>query len=97
MSCLVTSASRRERCSAGSPSCSVVTWLAASWGPDLMLRIGAERSERAVAEPHVRRHGFHGKPLRGFVYVGPEGVASDEMLRAWIDQAAAFTASLPPK
>jgi hypothetical protein len=66
-------------------------------GPDLMLRIGAERSERAVAEPHVRRMDFTGKPLKGFVYVGPEGVASDEMLRAWIDQAAAFTASLPPK
>jgi hypothetical protein len=66
-------------------------------GPDLMLRIGAERSALALSEPHVRRMDFTGKPLKGFVYVGPEGVASDEMLRAWIDQAAAFTASLPPK
>ena len=49
-------------------------------GPDLMLRIGAGPSERALAEAHVRRMDFTGKPLKGFVYVAPEGVASEETL-----------------
>ena len=40
---------------------------------------------------------FTGKPLKAFVYVAPEGVASDETLRRWVEQAAAFAASLPPK
>ena len=66
-------------------------------GPDLMLRIGPGRSERALAEPHVRRMDFTGKPLKGFVYVAPEGVASEETLRRWVEQAAAFAATLPPK
>ncbi len=66
-------------------------------GPDLMLRIGPERSALALSEPHVRAMDFTGKPLKGFVYVAAEGVASDETLRRWIEQAAAFAASLPPK
>lgn len=66
-------------------------------GPDLMLRIGTGPSERALAEAHVRRMDFTGKPLKGFVYVAPEGVASEETLRRWVEQAAAFAATLPPK
>jgi TfoX N-terminal domain len=66
-------------------------------GPDLMLRIGLGRSERALAEAHVRRMDFTGKPLKGFVYVAPEGVGSEETLRRWVEQAAAFAATLPPK
>ena len=66
-------------------------------GPDLMLRIGPERSALALTEPHVWAMDFTGRPLKGFVYVAPEGVASDGTLRRRIEQAVAFAASLPPK
>ena len=62
-----------------------------------MLRIGTGPSERALAVARVRRMDFTGKPLKGFVYVAPEGVASEETLRRSVGRAAAFAATLPPK
>ena len=34
--------------------------------------------------------------MKGMVYVGPEGVASDPELARWVDAGADFAASLPP-
>jgi hypothetical protein len=74
----------------GHMSCGIV-------GGDLMLRLGPDRSELALAEPHVRPMDFTGRALKGFVYVAPEGLATDVELRGWIEQAVAFASSLPPK
>ena len=40
---------------------------------------------------------FTGKPMKGYVYVAPEGIAEDSALEAWINLSAEFVASLPPK
>ncbi len=64
---------------------------------DLMVRLGAEDVEAALAEPHVRPMDFTGKPLKGFVFVSPEATATDEGLAGWVDAGADFAASLPPK
>jgi TfoX/Sxy family transcriptional regulator of competence genes len=66
-------------------------------GGDLMVRIGPERAELALGQPHVRPMDFTGKPLKGYVYVAPGGLATDDALRGWVTQAAEFVASLPPK
>jgi TfoX/Sxy family transcriptional regulator of competence genes len=64
---------------------------------DLMVRVGAERYEEALAEPHARPMDFTGRPLRTTVYVGPEGYRSDDALAAWVKRGVDFAASLPPK
>jgi hypothetical protein len=40
---------------------------------------------------------FTGRPMKGFVYVGQEGLASDEQLEEWIGRGLRFVQSLPPK
>ena len=65
-------------------------------GDDLMLRLGAD-AEAALAEPHARPMDFTGRPMKGMVFVAPEGVADDSQLRDWVGRALAFTASLPAK
>ena len=64
---------------------------------DLMVRIGPDAHEAALAQPHVRVMDFGHRPMKGMIYVGPEGVATDPELARWVDAGADFAASLPPK
>lgn len=64
---------------------------------DLMVRVGPESHDDAVARPHVRPMDFTGRPMQGFVYVAPGGVVEDEHLAQWVEAGAAFAASQPPK
>lgn len=66
-------------------------------GDDLLLRLGAEGTDRALDEPHVRQMDFTGRPLSGFVYVAPDGTATSRDLDGWIRRALDFVATLPPK
>ena len=66
-------------------------------GSDLMVRVGPDAYVDALAAPHAREMDFNGRPMRGMVYVSPEGVADDADLAAWIDRGVAFARSLPPK
>jgi TfoX/Sxy family transcriptional regulator of competence genes len=62
----------------------------------LLLRIGKEQHERALARPGVRAMEMRGRTIQGYVYVDPEPL-TDVVLRAWLDEAAGFTLTLPPK
>jgi TfoX/Sxy family transcriptional regulator of competence genes len=64
---------------------------------DLMVRVGSDAEDAALAEPHARPMDFTGRPARGMVYVAPAGVASDADLARWVERGAAYAASLPPK
>ncbi|HEX2096065.1 MAG TPA: TfoX/Sxy family protein [Solirubrobacterales bacterium] len=66
-------------------------------GEDLMVRLGSEDAERALAEPHVRPMDFTGRPMKSMVFVGPQGTASDEDLAGWVDAGADHASSLPAK
>ena len=50
-------------------------------GRDLMVRVLDKDMSSALRRPHVRPMDFTGKPLRGFVYVAPPGLATDSSLR----------------
>ncbi|MEO6325678.1 MAG: TfoX/Sxy family protein [Thermoanaerobaculia bacterium] len=73
---------------AGSMACGVV-------GRDLMVRVGPERYDRALERPHVRPMDFTGRPLRGMVYVGSEGLVTESSLASWVDAAVEFALSAP--
>lgn len=64
---------------------------------ELMLRVGKDNYEEALTQPHAREMDFTGKALKGMIYVGHEGLAEDEDLKAWLDRALAFVMGLPSK
>lgn len=66
-------------------------------GDELMVRVGKDAHEEALAQPHTREMDFTGKPMTGMVYVGPEGFADYTDLRDWVQRGLDFTSSLPPK
>ena len=65
-------------------------------GHDLMLRLGNDGANQALTQPHVRAMDFTGKPMKGMVYIEPEGLHGDALTH-WLQQAAAFTRTLPLK
>ena len=64
---------------------------------DLMVRVGPESYEHLVREPHARQMDFTGRPIKGFLYVEPEGYESDTDLRRWVLRGVSYAASLPAK
>jgi len=66
-------------------------------GDDLMLRLGDDAAEDALADPHTRPMDFTGRPMKGFVYVSSEGTGTAAALRRWIARAAEHVSTLPPK
>jgi hypothetical protein len=65
-------------------------------GDDLMVRVGADAYEEAMARPHARAMDFTGRSLRGMVSVDPVGTAQGAALNAWMDRGYCFATSLPP-
>jgi TfoX/Sxy family transcriptional regulator of competence genes len=64
---------------------------------ELMVRVGADAYEAALAEPHARPMDFTRTPLRGMVYVSEEGIEEDAALARWLRRGVSFAASLPKK
>lgn len=64
---------------------------------DLMVRVGPDKYEASLAEPHVRPMDFTGRPMNGYVFVGTKGTKSVGAIRTWVDVATAFVAALPRK
>jgi TfoX/Sxy family transcriptional regulator of competence genes len=61
---------------------------------ELMVRVGPERYAAALAEPHVRPMDFTGRPMKGYVYVAARGAKTEKGIRGWLEQGAAFVATL---
>ena len=59
-------------------------------GQHLMVRVVEEDMPHALRRTHVRPMDFTGRPLRGFVYVAPRGLACGGSLREWIRKGLAF-------
>jgi TfoX/Sxy family transcriptional regulator of competence genes len=66
-------------------------------GTALMVRVGAEGREAALAQPHVLPMKLGGRPLAGFVCVDPEGYRSKAALDAWVQKGIDFVATLQVK
>jgi hypothetical protein len=66
-------------------------------GDTLMVRVGLEAFQEALAQPHARPMDFTGRPMKGFVFVDPPGYETDAALAGWARRGAAYVASAPPK
>ena len=67
------------------------------WKDSLIVRLGPHEGEEALLEPHVRAFDITGRPMKGWVLVGPEGVEEDDQLKSWIERATKFVETLPQK
>jgi TfoX/Sxy family transcriptional regulator of competence genes len=63
----------------------------------LMLRLGNNIVEEALAEPHTEPMDFTGRTMKSMMWVLPEGIETKNALQQWIDKAVEFAISLPPK
>ena len=64
---------------------------------DLMVRVGADNHQDALAQPHARPMDFTGRAMKGFVYVDVQGLQEDDALEQWLERGVAFAQSLPKK
>ena len=66
-------------------------------GDELMVRVGPDGTDAALARPGARLFDLGGRPMRGWVVVAATAIAEDSDLDAWIEEGRAFAAGLPPK
>ncbi len=66
-------------------------------GDELMVRVGAEAHDEAVALPGAHVFAMSGRPMPGWVLVGAEGFPTDEAFTAWIARGVGHAEGLPPK
>jgi hypothetical protein len=63
----------------------------------LMVRVGAEASDDALARPHTQQIEMRGRPMPGWINVADEGVKTTRQLAVWARYGVEFTRTLPPK
>lgn len=61
---------------------------------DLMVRVGPADHAAALAEPNVRPMDFTGRPMKGYVFVGPDGTETEADVRPWVQRAERFVTTL---
>ena len=66
-------------------------------GDVLMVRVGVAEHAALLEEPHVRPMDFTGRPMKGYLYVDPPGIASPRDLATWVNRATRYVESLPAK
>lgn len=64
---------------------------------ELMVRVGPDGFEDTLAQPHARPMDFTGRPMKGMVYVGTQGIAKDADLRKWVERGLKYASSLPSR
>ncbi len=64
---------------------------------DLIVRVGPEAMDDALAQPGARLFDMTGRPMSGWVVVAGYAVAEDDSLASWIQRADGFVETLPPK
>lgn len=64
---------------------------------ELMLRLGPDLAAKALSRAHTRPVDFTGRVMKSMIMVAPAGHKTDATLKRWVNEAAGFAASLPPK
>jgi TfoX/Sxy family transcriptional regulator of competence genes len=64
---------------------------------DLMVRVGPDNTDAALARPGTRVFDMPGRPMRGWILVAGTALTEDDALAEWIDEGYAFAAGLPGK
>ena len=57
---------------------------------ELMVRLDPDVYEKALKRDGCREMDFTGKPMKGFVFVSPDGTSNQENLDYWVNLALDF-------
>ena len=68
-----------------------------TWKGSLIVRLDRKDHDKTLAEPHTRPADMNGRIMKGWALVEPAGIESENDLTVWVDKAATFAESLPPK
>ena len=60
----------------------------------LMVRVGKLPYQQLLEKEGSRQMDFTGKPMRGFLFIDPEGFDSDEDLDFWVTKAFEFNSMI---
>jgi hypothetical protein len=66
-------------------------------GNELMVRVGKDAHDEAVALPGARIFDMSKRPMRGWIVVAPDGFKDEGDFKAWIGRGVACAESLPAK
>ena len=56
----------------------------------IMARVDPEREEDLLLKPGAKTMDFTGRPMKGFIFVEPNGYDLDEDLKSWVDQCLEY-------
>ena len=68
-----------------------------TWKGSLIVRLDRKNHDKTLAEPHTKPADMNGRTMKGWALVEPAGIESENALTGWVDRAATFAESLPPK
>jgi hypothetical protein len=68
-----------------------------SSGGELMVRVGVDGTEAALARAHTRIFDLSSRPMSGWILVSQEGLKARRQLSSWVSRGVAFARTLPPK
>ncbi len=66
-------------------------------GDDLIVRLAPDDGTAALGEPHAREMDFTGRPMRGWLFVGPVDALDDAVLDEWVRRSLAHCLTLKAK
>lgn len=58
---------------------------------DLVIRIDPDQHEELLKKRHVRPMDFTGKPMKGWIYVAPQGIRTEAALQDFLELALAYS------
>ncbi len=63
----------------------------------ILLSVGKENNEAALARPGAAQMIQAGRVMRGFIWVEADAIEDDDDLRDWVETAERWVAAMPPK
>jgi TfoX/Sxy family transcriptional regulator of competence genes len=64
---------------------------------DLIVRVDPEKYAALLKKPHARVFNMTGRPMKGWLVVGSDGVKTNKQLNGWVREGIEFALTLPPK
>ena len=68
-----------------------------TWKGSLIVRLDQKDHDKTLAEPHTKPADITGRVMKGWALVEPAGIDSGNDLKTWVNKAASYAESLPPK
>ena len=66
-------------------------------GDELIVRTDPSRQTAYLVEPGAHVFDMSGRPMAGWILVGPVGFAADDDLARWLSRGVDYARGLPPK